>query len=105
MGGMMRTIWKYEIPLDKKSPKDAFTLDLPFGYKIVHVGVIGEKAYMWAVVETEDVTYPVKFVLLPTGHIIPSVYDYVGSFKYAFLMCHLFVDYREGANEESNTDN
>ena len=48
----MRTVWKYEIPIEKE-----FELELPFAYKLVSLKVLNGKPYMWAVVETEDITY------------------------------------------------
>lgn len=45
----MKTIWKYQIPIERRP-----TLELPEGAEILHVGVVREEAFLWAMVDDEQ---------------------------------------------------
>lgn len=65
---MNRAIFKY--PLDVT---DEQTVNLPFGAKVVHVGMQNDKMYLWAEVDpkSKDDT-PVTFRIFGTGHPMPE---------------------------------
>lgn len=67
----MRKVWKYEVTL---SP----TL-MPFGAKIVHVGMQGHDPYLWAEVDPDAPTEDRHFVVVGTGQDIPESSVHVGT--------------------------
>lgn len=87
----MITIHKYPIQMSED-----FTVRMPAGAKVIHVGVQAEQPFMWAQVDTEQPERDQAFGVFGTGH---KMNDYrvanaphVGSFMLAggVLVFHLF---------------
>ena len=84
----MQRIWKYEIPLVEK-----FTLDMPYGKSIVKIDVVDGKPYMWAHSHGSNIPTEYGFELYPTGAEIEQDRIYMGTFRIADVVFHLFELY------------
>ena len=77
---MKKTIFKYELKATNKQ-----TIKLPYGSKILSVGVQGAEVYIWALVIPDAELEERVFEIFGTGHDIP--YDigvdreFVGTFQ------------------------
>jgi hypothetical protein len=68
----MKRIFKYQLEI-----KDEQTLELPVGSKILSVVNIGEKIYVYAIVNTEQKTNETYLIVIHgTGHIVGETDDY-----------------------------
>jgi len=86
-----RTIWKYDIPVPVVSE---FTLLLPTGAKILHIGVQYDAPRMWALVDPVEELIDYHFIVVGTGSSIPwgPLLSYEGTFQMygGGLVCHVF---------------
>lgn len=88
----MKTIYKYEA-------YGGARVDLPAGAQILTLGVQDGWVYVWALIDTEAPTRPVRFTRVGTGwEMHPDPGTYVGTYHEAGgLVWHVFM--KETANE------
>lgn len=60
---------------------EEFTLELPFGARVLHVGLQREIPCMWILQDTDTVRVMRKFVIVGTGVPITDSWNYVGTFN------------------------
>ena len=96
----MKTIYKYEIPLQKR-----FILQLPENAKVLTVQTLmveveglydkHERPFIWAIIDTEEPLLGREFSMVGTGHDLEyyaTQEEYIGTFqikKYDFVF-HVF---------------
>ena len=81
-----RTIWKFRIEFDVEQ-----TIELPVNHEILTVQMQGDFAYIWVLVDPEEVKGSFAFRIVGTGH--REVLDtdkYVGTFQVDGFVWHLF---------------
>ena len=73
----MKTIYKYEIPVEEK-----FSIPIPQGCRILKVGMQHGRVYLWALVETDREMVERKFAIKGTGQEIndDEFLEYIGTF-------------------------
>ena len=72
---MSKAIWKYQLEV-----ADFQTVEIPVGFKILHVGDQGTKLCFWAEIETANKKETRTIGIVGTGHpIIDAGGKYVGS--------------------------
>lgn len=85
------SVWKYDVPMS-----DTFTLVLPAGALLLHVGIQYGRPQLWALVNPLQSDERRHFRLAGTGHRIAPTAQlaYVGSFLMSddTLVFHLFED-------------
>jgi len=86
----MQVIYKYPFALDQE-----VTILMPIDPLILHFGNQRGVLTIWAQVNTEAVMFPKRFVVLGTGHTIPSNtmnLRYIGSAQFhdGMLVWHLY---------------
>ena len=84
----MRTIYKYPIEI-----QDEFRIVMPTDSEPLHVGMQGDRPYLWVLVNPMNECIQHQFYLMGTGHIRKvSQATYVGTFQMAEgrLVFHLF---------------
>lgn len=83
---MTRTVWKFKI-----NPETS--LKLPMDWQVVDVGVQGDDAFVWILLDSSLPTHTERFVAVPTGGGVPDGADHVGSWHMndGSLVFHLFV--------------
>jgi len=83
----MKTIWKYEIPL-----QDKFKLKMPFNAKPLTVQVQHGVPCLWVLVDTSKELEEYSFRVVGTGHQIKFAGDYIGTFQISggSLVFHVF---------------
>jgi len=92
-------IWKYPFPIE-----DTFTLEIPKGAQVVHVGAqphsrdpSTEVPTLWCLVNKDAEKVPVEFTLVGTGHLLSEEFVensiHLGTFFMAGgrLVWHLFA--------------
>lgn len=73
----MQTIWKY--PIDTT---DEQTVKMPCDAEILCVQMQCGQPCLWALVDPEKTTAPVKIRIYGTGHPLPDIWgDYVGTYQ------------------------
>lgn len=86
---MNKTIWKFPI----KMATD-FALEIPFGYKVLHVGVQHAThdagPFFWAEVNPAGDTGQIHFAVVGTGHDIPVKGKYLGTWLSDDFVWHLY---------------
>lgn len=91
----MKTIYKYEIPIE-----GYFHKELPVHSHILSVQIQNGKPYMWVIHNLENKKAINTFVLLMTGHSyeddILIYYNFIGTFQLDSLVFHLFHKVRDG---------
>lgn len=88
----MKTIYKYRLPYEQSNE---FSIVMPENARILHVGMQGAGAYVWALVDTNRTPVPTMFEVYGTGEKIePGTggLDYVGTFmpNDGALVFHVF---------------
>lgn len=86
----MKTIYKFKIII-----ADTFSLEMPFGAKILKVDIQNEEPVLWALVNTDYETHEtVYFRLIGTGHPMPKdiLLKYVDTFQQPPFVWHLFKE-------------
>ncbi len=89
---VMLSVWKFPLEIE-----DEFSIDMPVGARVLHVGLQGDTPTVWCLVNPKARLMPVPFILMGTGHpILESVaktYTHVGTFQMAggLLVFHLFT--------------
>ncbi len=83
----MKTIYKYEIPID-----DEIVLRLPVGFEILDIQTQRGTPQMWALVDTTAPTEERHFWLRGTGHDCEGLFNHLGTFQISGgnLVFHLF---------------
>lgn len=84
----MRTVFKYEVPIDNH-----VTLTLPCVHELLHFGNQRDVPTLWALVDPESAPIQRHFRLAGTGHTIEEKnVRYVGTAQFAAgsLVFHLF---------------
>lgn len=83
----MKTIWKYEIPI-----QDRFYLQMPEGARVLSVQVQRGIPSLWATVDSSARNTIHDFELRGTGHALGEVGDYLCTFQMhdGSLVWHLF---------------
>jgi uncharacterized protein YbdZ (MbtH family) len=81
----MLTIWKF--PFDVT---DRFTLEIPDGYRILHVEMQGKSPCLWAIVDEARPPSQTRFALFGTGFEVPAGWEHVGTFQQPPYVWHLF---------------
>ena len=71
----MRTVYKYPVILE-----DNWEMSMPRGAKILSVGVQNGEPFMWAAVETDNMSQRKYFRTAGTGHEIKGILKFVGTF-------------------------
>lgn len=81
----MKTIYKYEA-------HGGAVVDLPVGAEILTLGVQDGWVYIWALIDPEAPTRPVRFAKVGTGWEAPDPGTYVGTYHEAGgYVWHIFV--------------
>jgi hypothetical protein len=88
MEEIMQRIWKYEIPLTEE-----FKLEMPRGKQVVRIDVVDSVPYMWVLTRSGNAPEEYGFELHPTGVDIDTDRVYVGTFRIADVVFHLFELY------------
>lgn len=79
-------IYKYPVPI-----ADKFTLEIPWGYRILSFQVQNGQPFIWVQVDPEHSNKVITFHLIGTGQ--PHVlYNYVGTIQLDGFVWHLFKD-------------
>lgn len=89
----MKSIWKFRVPTEEADGILFFERSMPFKAKIITFQVQREKAYIWAVVDTEAKDTTRKFAVIGTGQNIPDISaNYIGTIQEnrGMLVWHLF---------------
>jgi hypothetical protein len=85
----MRKVFKYTVPLNEE-----FSLDIPWGAKILTVQALDGEPFVWALVDPDARARAVPFRLANTGEAINEAHElrYVGTFQLrdGGLVYHLF---------------
>lgn len=83
----MKTIWKYEIPLE-----DTFSLSMPEGAQVLTVQLQGGIPSLWAMVEPSAPQEERRFAVIGTGNPIGEVGDYIATIQLhgGELVFHVF---------------
>jgi hypothetical protein len=86
---MSQTVHKF--PLTPRQPN----LSMPADAELLHVGVQGTEAFLWALVDTDAPTTLRTVHAVPTGGVVPAGSIYVGTFAIRDLgslelICHVF---------------
>lgn len=65
----MRTVYKYEVPIDDKTSFEA-----PIGAEILHIGPGSSTGslYVWALVDTVQESERIGLIVAGTGHPLPD---------------------------------
>lgn len=72
----MRTIWKYEIPI-----QDTFELEIPIGSYPLYVETVnGVPCIYYQIIDTTHTKEKSRFCIVGTGHALPSNYFLIGYF-------------------------
>ena len=86
-----RTIWKYDLLVPVLS---RFTLLLPSGAEVLHIGMQYDAPRMWALVDPTAELIAYYFIVAGTGNPIPwdPLLSYEGTFQMygGRLVCHVF---------------
>lgn len=83
---MAHRVYKFEL-----HPSDRPIIDMPRGARLLHVGIQGASAFVWALVEVGAPAVTRRFVLCGTGHDMPHPdAPHVGTFFMGPLVWHLF---------------
>lgn len=84
-------IYKYEVLI-----KDAFSIYLPIGSKILSFQIQNGKPYIWALVDENNESKKRYFVLIGTGNNIDEynteILKYIGTIQLDSFVWHLFED-------------
>jgi hypothetical protein len=73
---MRRAVWKYSVPI-----LDRFTIEMPHGAWLLHVGMHNGRPCLWAIVTPDAPPVARSFRLAGTGHPIgEESLSYLGSF-------------------------
>lgn len=84
---MSTQIWKYFLPVE-----DKFTIEMPFGAKILHVdkqGIGG--GHIWVKVESRNSVEVREFRTIGTGHPIKEKrLQYLGTYQMNQFVWHIF---------------
>lgn len=99
----MKTIWKYRIPYFERTEE---SFDIPVGGAIVHVarektGSVQDYVSFWVEVNTTAPTERRSFVIIGTGHPIPTGTVYRGTVIAPPLVIHLYERTSSRAGGES----
>ena len=87
----MKTVWKYEVPL-QALPSEHW---LPIGAEPLHADVQDRSVQSWWLVEPRAMTELRRIVLVGTGHILPDGdWAHIGTVKDGAYIWHLFVESR-----------
>ena len=84
----MQRIWKCQIPLTEE-----FELEMPRGKQIVKIDVVNGVPYMWILTRSGNAPEEYRFELHPTGADIDADRVYMGTFRIADVVFHLFELY------------
>lgn len=84
---MPKRIFKYVCPI-----LDSFTLSLPAGAELLDVQTQHGVPVLWAAIDDEAPAEPREFILCGTGHPMPSIGHYIGTFQLhgGHFIGHLF---------------
>lgn len=86
-------VWKFQFEIT-----DTFTIDMPDGARVLHVGLQGDTPTIWCLVNPEAGPCPVAFILRGTGQpfeeSLARACVHVGTFQMAGgqLVFHLFTE-------------
>jgi hypothetical protein len=84
----MKTIWKYEIPIEEK-----FEISMPIMARILSVQNQQRVPQMWCLVDSDKPVKTRKFIIVGTGHeVMHGNLTYIGTFLVHgdMLVLHLF---------------
>ena len=83
----MTTIWKFPLQV-----VDQQLVNMPVGTELLHVGVQGDQACLWALVDSDAPRTMRGFAIHGTGHAVPPGGAYVGTFPLhgGNLIFHVF---------------
>jgi hypothetical protein len=82
----MRTIWKFEIPIQEE-----FELHLPYIHKVVLTDMQDNKPMVWIEVDlASSARIPFKFYVKATGQEIQPNINHVGSWSQPPFVGHLY---------------
>ena len=81
----MRTVYRYPVILE-----DNWEMSMPRGAKILSVGMQNGEPFMWAAVETDNMSTRRYFITRGTGHKIDGLLAFVGMFQVEWLVFHVF---------------
>ena len=73
-----RTIWKYELAV-----VDEQWIEMPHGAKPLTVAIQYDKPCMWCLVNPQNSEEPVHIITHGTGHPVPLISQYIGSYQLA----------------------
>jgi len=73
----MRTIWKYDVPVDAR-----LSVMMPRGGKVIAVQMQGDTPCLWAIVDSDEPVEQRRFMVFGTGHMLPdSPIVHLGTFQ------------------------
>ncbi len=81
----MNAIWKFPIEID-----DEFELNLPVGADLLDVQIQNGKPVLWAIVDPNADTKPLRFYVIGTGRTWRDDLAYVATFQVGAFVGHLF---------------
>jgi hypothetical protein len=82
----MKTVYKYPIPITSEK----FSLQLPFGFKVLRIGFQNEKLFMWVEVNKDNHPVETRFLIFGTGQDIPSGANYLSTYEIGPLVFHIY---------------
>lgn len=90
---MNSTIWKFRIEMTSDFP-----IEIPPGYKILHVGVQHDYPFFWAEVDPTVHGQRIHFAVVGTGHDMPVEGTHLGTWVADPFVWHLYQ--REAGPED-----
>jgi hypothetical protein len=87
LGDYMKSIWKYDIPL-----QDKFTLDIPENFTVLTVQVQHGVGRLWAEVYPENPMKTATLYVFGTGHPLPYEFTgwHIGTFVAGSFVWHVY---------------
>ena len=83
---MAKHIYKYAMPM----PFSSGVVELPDGFKFVHVAMQGREIMGWAEVDPSAKAWGRPFCTLPTGAAVPDRQDHIGTVLDGIYVWHVY---------------
>ena len=84
----MRTVFKYPLSTNRE-----FTIELPLGARLLHIGLQENMPTLWAEVDKNSSLERRTFFCIGTGYDIPDNASYVGTIEQSgYYMWHYYID-------------